>query len=140
MFNINESRQWQKQFCSCYYSGHYLIRRFWIQSSFEGRCITEASNVVVVTGDNTQRLFITRFDDQFNLFAHRYIHFSPDITNGPDYIHQQVHFCYRLWVLQSSIILRPSSKGNRLSFMRQVLPDFFRNKRHKRMNQAHCAV
>ena len=86
------------------------------------------------------RLCTSRLYKQLDLLAHRHVHFSTDVTNSTNGSISSSISRTASGASKAAFICRPCCQRNRFSFMRQMLPDLFLDKRHERMNQAHGLI
>ena len=65
------------------------------------------------------------------------VYFGPHVADGFDGIHHDRHSAFHAFIHEGFIRHRPRRNHDALPFMGQMLPDFFRNERHIRMQQLH---
>ena len=72
------------------------------------------------------------------LARRRHVHFGTAVAHGTDGIHHATHFNAVLLKAERRVVFGPFGDHDGIALMRQRLPDFFRDKRHERMQELQC--
>ena len=89
--------------------------------------------VIFVVLQGLGQVFRCRRQDDRGFFAHGNIRFSSEVTDSLDSFHEGIHGSGIVGKIPFILSLRPGSDDDAFPFVRQMLPEVFRNEGHEGM-------